>query len=53
MPRIYLQATHEKTLEHVELKTLMMYAIDATEAQSELDRVDALRAEMAKGLSLE
>jgi uncharacterized protein (DUF2237 family) len=53
VPRIYLQATHEKTLEHVELKTLMMYAIDATEAQSELDRVDALRAEMAKGLSLE
>jgi len=48
-----LQATHEKTLEHVPLETLMRYAIDADEAQAELARIDGLRAQLAKGVSFE
>jgi len=53
VPRIYLQATHEKTLEHVPLETLMRYAIDADEAQAEVTRIDGLRAQLAKGVSFE
>ena len=48
-----MQATHEKTLEHVPLETLMRYAIDADEAQAELARIDGLRAQLAKGVSFE
>lgn len=48
-----LQATHEKTLEHVPLETLMRYAIDADEAQAEVTRIDELRAQLAKGVSFE
>lgn len=48
-----LQATHEKTLEHVPLETLMRYAIDADEAQAEVTRIDGLRAQLAKGVSFE
>ena len=53
VPKIYLQATHEKTLEHVPLDALMQYAIDQEEARAEIARVDALRSELAKGLRLE
>ena len=48
-----LQATHEKTLQHVPLETLMRYAIDADEAQAEVTRIDGLRAQLAKGVSFE
>ena len=47
-----LQATHEKTLQHVPLETLLKYAIDAKEAQDEMQRLDALREELKKGLAL-
>ena len=48
VPQIHLAATHEKTLEHVPLETLLMHAIDAEEAQAsegvEVDRdIDALQ----------
>merc|ERR1712194_549691 len=36
VPRIHLQATHEKTLQHVPLEALLMYAIDVKEAQDEM-----------------
>ena len=53
VPKIYLQATHEKSLEHVDLETLLQYAIDADEARSEIARVDELRSQLEKGLKLE
>jgi uncharacterized protein (DUF2237 family) len=52
VPKIYLQATHEKSLEHVPLETLLEHAIDADEARVELARLDHLRAKLAKGLKL-
>jgi len=52
IPQIYLQATHEKTLEQVPLETLMMYAADADEARVEMARIDQLRARLEKGVSL-
>lgn len=52
VPQIHLLATHEKTLEHVPLDTLMEHAIDADEAKTELARLKALREKMEKGLKL-
>jgi uncharacterized protein (DUF2237 family) len=52
VPRVYIQATHEKTIEHVPLETLMSYAIDAAEAKKEVERVDALRQALEKGTQL-
>ena len=51
VPKIYLQATHEKTLQHVPLETLMAYAIDADEACAEKERLDGMRSALEKGLS--
>ena len=45
-------ATHEKTLEHVPLETLMKHAIDADLAQAEIIRIDDLRAQLKKGIKL-
>jgi uncharacterized protein (DUF2237 family) len=42
-PQIYLLSTHEKTLQYVPLEKLMEYAIDAEEAQAELDRLVSMR----------
>ena len=50
VPKIYLQATHEKTLEHVPLDTLLDHAVDAEEARAEMARVDELREKVAKSL---
>ena len=47
-----LQATHEKTLEHVDLETLMLYAIDAEEAKGEVERIDDLRDQLNKSIRL-
>jgi uncharacterized protein (DUF2237 family) len=52
IPRIHLQATHEKTLEHVPLETLLLHAIDADDAKSEMERIDELRAQLKKGTKL-
>ena len=52
VPQIYLQATHEKSLEHVPLETLMEYAVDADEAKTEVARLKLLREKMEKGLKL-
>ena len=52
VPQIYLQATHEKTLEHVPLEALMARAVDADEAKTEVARLELLREKMVKGLKL-
>jgi hypothetical protein len=43
-PRLYLDATHEVTLQRVDLETLMKYAVDANEAKAEVAQLDDLRA---------
>ena len=50
IPQIYLQATHEKTLEHVKLEQLLEYAIDADEARTEIARIDTLRKNLEKSI---
>lgn len=52
VPKIYLQATHEKSLEHVPLETLLENAADADEARTEIARVNLMREKLAKGLKL-
>ena len=38
--------------QHVELETLMEHAIDRDEARAEVERIDALRQQLEKGVSL-
>lgn len=52
VPKIYLQATHEKTLEHVPLETLLERAIDGDDARVELARLNQLRKKMEKSVKL-
>ena len=52
VPQIYLQATHEKTLEHVDLETLLLHAVDKDEAKVEMARIDQLRSKLEKGIKL-
>jgi len=47
-PRIYLQATHEKTLTHVPLGILKEYAIDLREADKILSDLDEQRSKLEK-----
>jgi uncharacterized protein (DUF2237 family) len=50
VPKIYLQATHAKTLQYVDLDTLMSYAIDADQARAEMARLDGLREALEKSV---
>jgi hypothetical protein len=43
-PQVHLDATHELTLQKVDLETLMKYAVDANEAKAEVAKLDDLRA---------
>ena len=49
-PKIYLLSTHEKTLQYVPLEKLMEHAIDAEEAQAELDRLSSMREALESAL---
>lgn len=42
-PRLYLLATHEKTLDYVPLDVLRIFAIDAAEANAVMDRLNLQR----------
>jgi uncharacterized protein (DUF2237 family) len=50
-PPLYLEGTHEKTLQHVDLETLMNYAVDADTAQVEIGRLDEMRAKLEKSFT--
>ena len=50
VPKIWLQATHEKSLEHLPLETLMEFALDADEARAEVARIDGLRSQLQKSI---
>ena len=47
-PKIFLQATHEKTLDHVPFEVLRMYAIDKDEADRRLDSLNEQRDRLNK-----
>jgi uncharacterized protein len=47
-PKLYLQATHEKTLSFVPYEILQQYAIDQTEASDALDKLNRVRDQLNK-----
>eukprot|EP00965_Chrysotila_dentata_P242010 6204639-Pleurochrysis_carterae.AAC.1 len=50
VPKLYLLATHEKTLQHVTLEQLMAHALDAEEASAEIARLDEMRTKLQKSV---
>ena len=54
-PRLYLQSTHEKTLDYVPLEILKIFAIDAEESNKVMDKLNLQRNELnaliSKGVS--
>ncbi len=51
-PKLWLKATHEKTLQHVPLEILLEYGCDKEEATAEQDRLDAMRAQLQKSVAV-
>jgi uncharacterized protein (DUF2237 family) len=47
-PKLYLQATHEKTLDFVPFEILREYALDAEEADEALNHLNDMRAKLNK-----
>ena len=45
-PRLFLQATHEKTLDYVPLDVLKLFAIDADEAEAVANRLNLQRSQL-------
>jgi len=45
-PRLFLQATHEKTLDYVPLDVLKQFAIDADEANKIIDKLNLQRNQL-------
>jgi len=47
-PKLYLKATHEKTLDYVDFKVLREYALDGSEADEEKGVLDEKRDQLEK-----
>jgi hypothetical protein len=47
-PRIYLESTHEKTLQYATLDELKAYAVDLAEAEAAVAELDKLRQQIEK-----
>mmetsp|Transcript_12945 Transcript_12945/g.32660 ORF Transcript_12945/g.32660 Transcript_12945/m.32660 type:complete len:214 (-) Transcript_12945:216-857(-) len=47
-PKLYLRATHEKTLDYVDFKILREFALDGTEADEEKGALDEKRDQLEK-----
>ncbi|KAL7573904.1 hypothetical protein ACA910_001917 [Epithemia clementina (nom. ined.)] len=47
-PRLFLQGTHEKTLNYISLEQLLPYALDQDEAQEVLQKLNQQRAKLEK-----
>lgn len=50
-PHLSIDATHEKTLQDVDLGTLMKYAIDEKKAKAEVARLDDMRAMLERAFA--
>lgn len=51
-PQLHLKATHEKTLQHVDLDTLMKYAVDVDDAVAEVARLDDMRSMLERSFAI-
>jgi len=51
-PKVFLKATHEKTLQHAELDDLKAHALDIDDANEDEQRIDNLRREAMKNAGL-
>merc|ERR1719446_743849 len=49
-PKLYLLATHEKTLQHTDLDELRRHAVDGEEADELVKRLDAMREALKRSL---
>ena len=47
-PKLFLKATHEKTLDHIPLQILRQYAIDGSEADLDLELLNEQRSKLDK-----
>ena len=45
-PQVYLQATHQKTLDHIPLEVLMIFAIDGKEATEVIGKLNSQRSQL-------
>lgn len=45
-PKLFLRATHEKTLDYVPFDILKMYALDMEEAEAEMKSLNDQRAKL-------
>ena len=50
-PKLYLQATHEKTLDYVPLEILKSYAIDAEESNTIINKLNLQRSQLNEMMS--
>ena len=50
-PRIWLKATHEKTLQHVPLETLLEYGCDKDESMKDIERLNAMRKNLENSIA--
>ena len=50
-PKLYLQATHEKTLDYVPLEILKSYAIDAEESNTIINKLNLQRSQLNELMS--
>ena len=47
-PKLFLQATHEKTLDYIPIEVLTENAVDKQEAESIIDKLNEQRASLEK-----
>lgn len=50
-PKLFLQATHEKTLDYIPLDVMRAFAIDADEATTVMDKLNLQRSQLNEMLS--
>ena len=50
-PKIYLQSTHEKTLDYIPLDILRLFAIDDQESKTVLDKLNLQRNQLDELMS--
>lgn len=50
-PRLFLKATHEKTLDYVPLNVLRLFAIDGNEADAVVDKLNLQRSRLNELIS--
>lgn len=52
-PRLFLESTHEKTLQHATLDQLMEHAVDRESAMAAVKALDSLRERLRRSVNLD